>query len=263
MGSISYDRFDVEASDEAALPVHRWRPAAPRSAVIALHGATSHGGWFATLAAALGARGVATYAPDRRGSGLVRALGLPADPMTWVDDLRRVIAMVARENEHVVLLPWCFAAKLAVPALAGNTHVRRMVLVAPAFFFSRAVASGFEQALARGNEFPVPSPDDAFVSAPHALAFLASDPLRWRTMTRAFTELSRALLAETRAALPQLAVPTTAVFASGDRIVDNDQGKALVEQHRISARVIEGSHGFFLDDPSRAADLLEPMLGSE
>ena len=260
MGSLAYDRLDVQAADGARLPVHRWRPPGVRIAIVALHGATSHGGWFATLAQALGARGIATYAPDRRGSGLVRALGLPDQQAVWVDDLRRVLDEVARETDEVVLAPWCFGVKLAVPALAGTTPVRRLLAIAPAFFFSKEVGGGFQAALARGDEFPVPAPDDAFVSAPHSLAFMASDPLRWRQMTRKFTELSKALLAETSAALPDLALPMAAVFASGDRIVDNERGRELAAQHGIAATVIDGSHGFFLDDPERAAGLLEPLV---
>lgn len=246
--------------DGAELPVHRWRPSGARLAMVALHGATSHGGWFATLAEALGKRGIATYAPDRRGSGHARALGLPEAQATWVDDLHRVLDAIAHEAGEVVLAPWCFAAKLAVPALAAGAPAARLVFLTPAFYFSRDVSGGFERSLARGDEFPVPAPDDAFVAAPHSLAFMASDPLRWRTMTRKFTELSRALLGETLAALPKLAVPMQAVFATGDRIVDLERGRELTAKHHIPTRAIDGSHGFFLDDPERAAELLEPLL---
>ncbi|MEO8700892.1 MAG: alpha/beta fold hydrolase [Kofleriaceae bacterium] len=262
MTSVVHDRFDVAADDGARLNVHRWRPSNARIAVVTLHGATSHGGWFATLADAFAARGIATYAPDRRGSGAVRALGLPETPAIWVDDLHRTLTAIASEPgiDEVVVAPWCFAAKLAVPALAAGAPATRMVFLAPAFAFSPAVSAGFAQALARADEFAVPAPDDAFVSAPHSLEFLATDPLRWRTMTRKFTELSRALLAETREVMPRIAAPMTAVFASGDRIADNQLGAEFAAQHGVTSRVIDGSHGFFMDDPARAAELLEPLV---
>jgi esterase/lipase len=260
MASASYLRFDVEASDGAALPVHGWRVPDAHTAVIALHGATSHGGWFATLASALADHGISTYVPDRRGSGLARELALPASPAQWIDDLRRVIATVARDHDDLALAPWCFGARLAVPTMAGGSPVRRVVFMAPSLFFRRSVSDGFAQGLARGDEFALPSPDDAFVSAPHALAFLAGDPLRWRTMTRQFRELSGQLLEQTQSALPQLDLAMTALFASADQIVDTEQGKALLQAHRIAVRDIDGSHGFFIDDPTAAAALLAPLF---
>jgi alpha-beta hydrolase superfamily lysophospholipase len=258
---MTADHLEIAAADGARLFVHRWRPETrARVGVVALHGATSHGGWFATLAEAFARRGIATYAPDRRGSGRTRELGLPDSPGVWVDDLQRTLAAIEREVDEVVVAPWCFAAKLAVPALASAKRPTRLVFLAPAFFFSPDVAAGFAQALARSDEFPVPAPDDAFVAAPHSLQFLATDPLRWRTMTKKFTELSKALMAETREVLPRLPISSTAVFASGDRIADNVEGKPFAERHGIPTHVIEGSHGFFMDDPERAAELLEPLV---
>src|SRR5687767_7553773 len=176
MAALSHDCIEVEARDGSRLPVHRWRPPGARIGVVAIHGATSHGRWFATLAEAFARRGIATYAPDRRGSGDALSLGLPETPAVWVDDLQRTLTAIARDVDEVVLAPWCFAAKLVVPALAAGAPAQRVVFLAPAFYFSPEVGRGFEAALAKADEFPVPAPDDAFVAAPHSLAFLASDP---------------------------------------------------------------------------------------
>lgn len=63
-------RLDLTANDGTALRYRAWEPEGARGSVLVVHGLGEHSGRYAELAAALGAQGVAMYAPDLRGHGL-------------------------------------------------------------------------------------------------------------------------------------------------------------------------------------------------
>lgn len=261
MPSISTDILHVRAADGADLPVHRWRPAEGTGpAVVAIHGAGSHGAWFATFGEALARRGVTLYVPDRRGSGLARGLAEPDSPEVWIDDLRRVLAALTALGAPVTVAPWCFGAKLAIPALEGTAGIDRILLLAPAFGFHPEGAARLKAGIESGPEFPYPVPLEDFADSEHARAFIDADPLRWLTMTRHFAAMSRALFARTREVLPTLRQPVVAVFAARDLLVDNEGGRAMVAALGHECRTIDASHTFFLDDPEGSADLLVSLL---
>src|SRR6266566_5022028 len=71
LGGAGAESRLIQASDGVELHYLRWSsgPAPPRAVVVFLHGIASHGGWFGETAGDLLERGVAVYAPDRRGSG--------------------------------------------------------------------------------------------------------------------------------------------------------------------------------------------------
>ena len=253
--------WEIAAGDGEALMVHSWRPRDGCDwAFVPLHGDCSHAGWFEPLGRALARRGIATHAPDRRGSGRLRQLGLPASPSVWIDDLRRVVAAVRRQTRHVCLAPWCFGVKLGVPAVGDGCAIDHLLLLAPAFAFSARIAEGIASGLAAGSEMPLPASDEDFVERPAGRAFLAADPLRWRALPRSFRMLSDRLSALMLAQLPRVSAPVTGVFASRDRITDCEVGRQMLVDLGHPARTIEGSHSFFLEDPESAADLVREIL---
>ena len=260
--SIESTTWEIAGSDGAALLVHSWRPKNGGDwAFVPLHGATSHAGWFAPLGRALARRGIATYAPDRRGSGRLRQLELPAAPEVWIDDLKRVVTAVRARVGRVCLAPWCFGVKLGVPAISNGCSVDHLLLLAPAFAFSEKVAEGMAAGVAAaGSHAPLPADDDDFVEGSAGRAFLAADALRWRTMPRAFRMLSDRLNHMMRAQLPSVTAPITGVFASRDRITDSSTGRQLLADLGHPAHSIDGSHSFFLEDPERTADLVREIL---
>ena len=261
---IEATTWEIAGSDGAALMVHSWQPrsAGGEWAVIAVHGAVSHAGWFAPLGRALARRGVATYAPDRRGSGRLRQLELPARPEVLLDDLRRVVKAVRARGRRICLAPWCFGVQLAVPAVDSGCEVDRMLLLAPAFALSARVAESVAAGLAAaGSHMPVPASDDDFVEGSAGRAFLAADQLRWRTVPRTFRMLSDRLDLMMRARLPRVTAPVTGVFATRDRITDSASGTAFLADVGHPALSIEGSHSFFLDDPERSAEFIHHVLG--
>lgn len=251
-----------ERTEKHAFWLHHWGPADAATAVVPIHGATSHGGWFASLGRELAKRGIATYAPDRRGSGQLRSMGLPESIDVWLDDLAAAVRAVRKRAERVVLLPWCFGAKLAVPTLARGLPVDRTVMLMPAFFFTENAKRRRQAAVgAELEEFPSDLPVEDFVESEHAAAFVEADPWRWRTISRAFARLSGQLRDESRRLISALDGDLTAVFASRDLLVDNASSRELVAAQGIPTVDVDGSHGFFLDDPQRAgrriADLIE------
>src|SRR3954471_1226752 len=73
----SSDRHQANSASLAAadgVPLHyrSWLGVGsqPSAVLLILHGIASHGAWFGQTAVHLADRGVAVYAPDRRGSGL-------------------------------------------------------------------------------------------------------------------------------------------------------------------------------------------------
>jgi alpha-beta hydrolase superfamily lysophospholipase len=117
-GRGAESRF-VTASDGVRLHYLRWfgGRSPPRAVVIFLHGIASHGGWFGETAAELNDRGVAVYAPDRRGSG--RSGGPRGHLARYgraLDDVDEVVRLVCSEHRGtpVFLAASSWAAKLAV-----------------------------------------------------------------------------------------------------------------------------------------------------
>jgi alpha-beta hydrolase superfamily lysophospholipase len=256
---IKTTTWEIAGGDGAALLVHSWVPSSGGDwALVPIHGATSHAGWFAPLGRALARRGIATHAPDRRGSGRLRQLELPAAPEVWIDDLRRVVRAVRRQGKRVCLAPWCLGVELGIAAL-DSCPVDHLLLLAPAFAFTPSVAQGLA-AVAAGSHAPLPATDEDFVEGSAGRAFVAADLLRWRTVPRTFRMLSERLNPMMRAQLPRVTAPVTGVFASRDRITDSDAGRALLNGLGHPAHSIEGSHSFFLDDPDGAADLIYRIL---
>ncbi|HKE14858.1 MAG TPA: alpha/beta fold hydrolase [Kofleriaceae bacterium] len=254
--------WEIAGADGAALMVHSWLPRGGADwAIVAIHGATSHAGWFAPLGRALARRGIATHAPDRRGSGRLRQLELPAAPEVWIDDLRRVVKAVRARGKRVCLAPWSFGVKLGVPAIRSGCEVDHLLLLAPAFVFSARVADQLAAGVsAAGSHAPLPASDEDFVEASAARAFLAADALRWRTMPKAFRMLSDRLNLMMRDQLPQLDTRITGVFASRDRITDSESGREILADLGHEALSVDGGHSFFLDDPEGAAKLIRELL---
>jgi len=117
-GGDAVSRF-IQASDGVQLHYLCWSGGRrlPWAVVVFLHGIASHAGWFGETAADLKQRGVAVYAPDRRGSG---RSGGPRGHLDRygraLDDIEQVVQLVASEHQGtpVFLAASNWAAKLAV-----------------------------------------------------------------------------------------------------------------------------------------------------
>jgi acylglycerol lipase len=135
-GSGAETRF-LTTDDGVRLHLLHWaseRPP-PWAAVIFLHGIASHAGWFGETAADLSNRGVAVYAPDRRGSG--RSSG-PRGHLTSyeraLDDVEQIVQQVSTDHPAapVFLAASSWAAKLAVVQAARRpARLSGLLLLGP------------------------------------------------------------------------------------------------------------------------------------
>jgi alpha-beta hydrolase superfamily lysophospholipase len=202
-GSGAESRF-LTTDDGVRLRLLQWRgeQSPPWAVVIFLHGIASHAGWFGETAADLSHRGVAVYAPDRRGSG--RSTG-PRGHLTRyeraLDDLEQVIQQVSGEHPAtpLFLAASSWAAKLAVvygarrPALLSG-----LLLLGPGLLptvnltpvrWVRVVIGHLTTPTAR---LPIPLTPELYTANPPYLDFIRSDPLRLlEATTRFFWETAR------------------------------------------------------------------------
>ena len=116
-----------------------WEPVGPPSSTaILVHGLQSHAGWFLSAGEVLAARGLAVYAPDRRGSGRSAApRGDILDFRHWLSDLADVACLAADEypNIPIHLVGHCFGANLALGGvLSGELVADSIVMLTPGLF---------------------------------------------------------------------------------------------------------------------------------
>jgi acylglycerol lipase len=128
------------AADGTALPLQRWLPLGPPSAVIlALHGFNDYSNAFAGPGAAWARRGIATYAYDQRGFGAAPGRGHWAGGPRLADDAAAAAHLLRQRYPGVplYLLGESMGGAVAVLAASGRSGtpvpaVDGVILVAPA-----------------------------------------------------------------------------------------------------------------------------------
>ena len=242
-----------------------WRPAATETSgvVVLVHGLQSHANWFAEPGQRLAERGLAVYAPDRRGSGTSPApRGDIAAYTDWFDDLARVVQHAAAENpgHGVHLVGHCFGANLALGCVLSNrVAVRSLVMLTPGLFvqptyrWSEKVRIGLAAALMPATRFRVPQDDSLFSRDPAVLAWIASDRLGARAVTaRCLVQIDR-MLGWLRKRVAELSTPLLVVEAGRDRLADNRRNRALLDRtlgQRCTWQSFDAEH-FLLAEPCR------------
>jgi alpha-beta hydrolase superfamily lysophospholipase len=205
---------------------------------VLVHGLQSHAGWFSDAGTRLADRGLAVYAPDRRGSGRSAAKrGDVADFRDWYADLFEVIDLARAEYPGlpIHLVGHCFGANLALGcALDGRQPVRSIIMLTPGLFVLpkysplEAMNIAIANLLAPCARFRVPQDDTLFSRDPEVLAWIGADTLGVRSVTaRALVQINR-MLHELRAGLPLLSVPLLVLEAGRDRLADNHRNRALI-----------------------------------
>jgi alpha-beta hydrolase superfamily lysophospholipase len=225
-----------------------WRPTARATGVVVLvHGLQSHAGWFVDAGRALAERGLAVYAPDRRGSGLsLAARGDVEDYARWFDDLAAVIGLAAGEypGTPVHLVGHCFGANLALGcALSHQVPISSLVMLTPGLYvlptyrWLERLRIGLAAVFAPRRRFRVPQDDALFSRDPAVLAWIREDQLGARQVTaRCLLQIQR-MLTYLRKGLIDLDVPLLVVEAGRDRLADNRRNRHLLES-RLGARCV-------------------------
>jgi alpha-beta hydrolase superfamily lysophospholipase len=252
----------VQGADGYRLCYRVW-PAdgTPRATLVLLHGVMSHSGWFQPLADHLGGAGLTLVGVDRRGSGLnAEGRGDGPSAAVLIEDVRRIIAAERSDGRPVHLAGWCWGAVLAVNVAAGSQEFASLILMAPGFHPSEAVAAAMKRldALARDpgcDALAVPIKEDMFTRGYH-LAAIEADALRCRQITLRFHDVMRKLAVGAALRLGQLELPMLLVLADADAATDNVHTRrtfAALRRSRVTITEIGGAHGIQFEAPDQLA----------
>jgi acylglycerol lipase len=262
------------ASDGAALGYVRYDKPGAKTALVYLHGIESHAGWFGKAATLLRDRGYDVYCLDRRGSGINREnRGLVSGHVdsykTLIDDIRSFIQPLRSRYNSVFIVGLSWGGKLALGY--GLTHpedVRGLVLITPGiralvdvslFTKLRILVFSVTQPL---EPIAIPIVPEMFTTTPRHLDFIHRDPLRLKYATARFFFESRRLDGYIDGLMPSLRLPVQLFLAGGDRIIDNQGVRRVLEQGGHSKLEIvtyeDQTHSIQFDAPERMVeDILE------
>jgi alpha-beta hydrolase superfamily lysophospholipase len=230
-GSGAESRF-LTANDGVRLHFLHWPSgrSPPWAVVIFLHGIASHAGWFGETAADLSNRGVAVYAPDRRGSG--RSSG-PRGHLTRyervLDDVEQVVRLVSTEHPAtpVFLAASSWAAKLAVVYAARRpAPLLGLLLLGPGLLPTVNLAPGRRVRVVIGHiatptaRLPIPLTPELYTTNPPYLEFIRSDPLRLLEATTQFFWETARLDRRRRRDSAKLELPLLLLQGEGDKMMN-------------------------------------------
>lgn len=277
---IPCESMHIRLSDQYDCFARLWMPAAPRGALLYLHGIQSHGAWFEASAQRLAGAGLAVLLPDRRGSGrneidrghAPSSRRLLCDASEWFDDLH---VRTGLRRFHVLGVSWGGKLALALHQ-ADPARVASLTLVAPGLFprvdlpLLQKVRVGLNAIAGRRTLFDIPLNDPTlFTADPEKQRFIRDDPLALRQVTPAFLLASRRLdhHAQSVARTPS-DTPLGLFLAGRDRIIDSDRTRTFVERlpwsHRRIRTYPDAHHTLdFEPDPEPFFDDLARWLTEE
>jgi alpha-beta hydrolase superfamily lysophospholipase len=222
----------LTASDGVEISYLRWSSgrSPPWAVVVFLHGIASHGGWFAETAVDLGNRGVAVYAPDRRGSGRSGGpRGHLARYERALDDVQEMVRLVSAEHREtpIFLAASSWAAKLAVVYAARQpAPLAGLMLLGPGLLARvnlsrwrrlRVVVGHLVTPTAR---LPIPLTPELYTANPLYVELIRADPLRLLDATAQFFWETARLDRHRRAAATRLDLPLLLLQGEDDRMMD-------------------------------------------
>jgi alpha-beta hydrolase superfamily lysophospholipase len=228
----SAGRARLTSADGVTLHYRTWTPVGrrPEASLLFLHGIASHSGWFAATAVHLAERGIAVYAPDRRGSGLSGGpRGHIASYEQALDDLDR-FRTLAVEEQHgapIFLAGSSWAAKLALASAARSQEsLAGLILLSPGLFPrvdltvpQKLVVLLYHRAR-RERDLRIPLVPDDYTSNATYLDYIRRDPYRLLTASaRFFWETRRLDLARDRLAAV-LTLPILLQIGEADPIMN-------------------------------------------
>lgn len=225
-------RARLTATDGIPLHYRTWVPAdrRPAAALIFLHGIASHGAWFAETAVHLADRGIAVYAPDRRGSGLSGGpRGHIPSYERALDDLDQFRDLAAREQAGapLFLAGSSWAAKLAIASAARSQEgLAGLLLLGPGLFprvdltIRQKLAVLLRHRTRPEIEVRIPLVPDDYTHNPRYLEYVRRDAYRLLTASsRLFWETGRLDRARDRLAAG-LNLPILLQIGDADQIMD-------------------------------------------
>ena len=222
----------VAAADGVPLHYRSWLGVGgqPSAALLFLHGIASHGAWFGQTAVYLADRGVAVYAPDRRGSGLSKgSRGHLTRYEQALDDVDRFLDLIEQRHPGlpIFLGGSSWAAKLAI--LSAERAQRRyagLVLLGPGLFPRVDLNLGGKLqvaafcALRPEHQIRIPLTPEQYTLSETYREYIRQDSLRLMTASsRFFWETRRLDRARDRSAA-RLTLPMLLLIGEEDPMMD-------------------------------------------
>lgn len=225
--------------DHYEVHYRRWGPAEGDDVLVILHGGMSHSGWLAPLATAVLAvePTMAIVAPDRRGCGLNAGRGDLGSVRSAIQDVVTHIEFLKTSFKRVHLAGWCQGSQYAaVAAQQAGSLLASLILLAPGFFWNERFRSVIR--IAENNIFSIikklklqPAREQAYVpilmeAADFSLQdewldFIENDGLKTTMVTMKTAHIMAEIQELSWSAILENKLPTLAVLAENDRIVDN------------------------------------------
>ena len=223
-------RHEAQQGD-VALAYRFWEAAGPGDSAVYLHGIAGHSLWFSAAAARLAERGIAVYAPDRRGSGLNRELGPGhvASYTTVLRDVERFVRLARRErpNGKVFLLAGCWGAKAGAVFAARAGHlIDGLALIAPALSVRVTLPPrdllgvALSLLVSPRRHFRIPLEPEQYTANQRFRSFVAADQQRLLTASARFFFETARLDRLAAKAPPSIRVPVLLLCGGRDAIVD-------------------------------------------
>jgi alpha-beta hydrolase superfamily lysophospholipase len=274
LGGGGAKRRFIQAGDGVELHYLLWSSglAPPWAVVVFLHGIASHGGWFGETAGDLVERGVAVYAPDRRGSG--RSGGPRGHLARYgraLDDVEEVVRLVADEHKGtpVFLAASSWAAKLAIVyAALRPAPLCGLVLLGPGLTPGVNLSPARQAKVVVGHlvapmaHLPIPLTPELYTANPPYLDFIRADPLRLLEATAQFFWETARLDRRRRRASARLSLPLLVLQGQDDAMIDVPKTRRWFERLGIEDKTYRAypGAGHTLDfEPDRSRYLADML----
>jgi len=245
---------EITMDDGAVLPYRAWLPAAPKAAMLALHGFTDSRDAFEYPGPAFVAAGIATYAPDQRGFGAAPARGYWAGTPRMVADAVQCFAFVRANHPGlpiyligesmggavaILAAPACRPDATGLLAPAAWSRRQMSPLYHGGLWFARHVIPGY---VATGRDVPHPiwASDNI-----EALERLGRDPLTLETVRLDMMAGLAALMDQAAANVGAIPTPALWLYGAHDELVPARVTLADWRRTR-GVRLAYYSHGYHL-----------------
>ena len=253
--------------------------------LLILHGGMSHSGWQAPLAKALIKKDntITIIASDRRGCGLNPNRGDLGTRHLVIEDVIQQITHLQHTYKQVHLAGWCQGAQFAAIAASQlTTKPNSLILITPGFFWNerfRSVLSISENViLDLISEFKLkPERDHACIPVPMApedftlndvwLDFIDNDPLKTTKLSLKSTNIMDEIQERSWYSIIRNTLPTLAILAKKDRIVDNQKikqfiGYQFLDNNLTRIETIDAGHAIQFEKPCELSERIVKFINA-
>jgi alpha-beta hydrolase superfamily lysophospholipase len=277
---LAWTTSEFKTGDGYALKVRRYAAAGLlKGEIVCLHGVQSHAGWYEFSSTYLSQHGYNVSFIDRRGSGAnMEARGDCPSFRRLVDDVAEYLTSLPRavsRDKVVVPMPVFLSSvswggKIAVALERRHPGlVDGLILLCPGFFpkirqkLGERLRVFFTRLFRPRALFPIPLNDpELFTATPRWLDFLRGDPLSLHQATARFMIESARLDAYLRFVPKYVHVPTLALLAEHDRIINNAKTREYIERFATADKTVRefpGAHHTLEFEPDPTIFLAEVL----